>query len=127
MHRSTFLTGMLTTSIFLGPHGRARSSEGLKAWLEQISKGGLIEFQGYVSAPVAMLVSYKLAILRISDGGRASTSQSGRVQIKIPNERTRLSLTAMNVGANDRYEVELTAWGPDGEEVRDRLEQLQRI
>jgi hypothetical protein len=127
MRRSTFLTGLLTAPILFGPHGHARGSEGLKAWLEPVSTGGLVEFQGYVSAPVAMLVSYSLTILRISDGGRASTSQSGSVQITTPGEPTRLGLTAMNVGESDQYEAELTAWGPGGEEVRVKLEQLPRI
>ena len=91
------------------------------------SKDGMVEFQGYVSAPIAMLVSYRLTILRIGDGGTSSTAQSGHVQISIPNERTRLSLTAMNVGSRDHYEAELTVWGPSGEVVRVKLEQLPRI
>ena len=127
MRRSTFLTGLLTVPMFLAPHGRALGSDGLKAWLEPISKGGMVEFQGYVSAPLAMLVSYKLTILRIGDSGTASTAQSGRVQITIPNEPTRLGLTATNVGARDHYEAELTTWGPSGEVVRVKLEQLPRI
>jgi hypothetical protein len=127
MRRSTFLTGLLTVPMFLAPHGRALGSDGLKAWLETTSKDGMLEFQGYVSAPMAMLVSYKLTIKRIGDGGTSSTAQSGRVQITIPNERTRLSLSAMNVGSRDHYEAELTAWGPSGEVVRVKLEQLPRI
>jgi hypothetical protein len=127
MRRSTFLTGLLTVPMFLAPHGRALGSDGLKAWLETTSKDGMVEFQGYVSAPMAMLVSYKLTIVRIGDGGTSSTAQSGRVQITIPNERTRLSLSAMNVGSRDHYEAELTAWGPSGEAVRVKLEQLPRI
>ena len=74
MRRSTFLTGLLTAPIFLAPHGRARGSDGLKAWLETTSKGGMLKFQGYVSAPKAMLVSYKLTIKRIGDGGTSSSA-----------------------------------------------------
>lgn len=127
MRRSTFLAGLLTAPMFLGPLGRALGSDGLKAWLETTSKDRMVEFQGYVSAPKAMLVSYRLTIMRIGDGGTSSTAQSGRVQITIPNERTRLSLTAMNVGSRDHYVAELTVRGPSGEVVRVKLEQLPRI
>lgn len=99
----------------------AAGSEGLKAWLEPVPRGNLVEFQGYVTAPEPMLVRYRLRIIRISAGGRAATSQGGQVQILRPDEPTPLSLTAINVGRGDSYEAELIATGPGGEEVRVQL------
>ena len=108
---------ILIAALLIGMPHNAGGASGLKAWLEPTPRGDIIEFQGYVTAPAPMLVSYRLKIVRISRGGRAATSQGGQVEITNPDEPTRLSLTAINVGADDFYEAELTAIGPDGETV----------
>ncbi len=89
----------------------------LKAWLEPTPRGAILELQGYVAAARPMTVSYRLTIARIGEGGRATTSQGGKVRIDLANEPTALSVTAINVGAGDSFEAELTVMGPDGETV----------
>ena len=65
-------------------------------------------------------------IVRISRSGQATSSQGGQVKITIPNEPTRLSLTAINVGRDDSYEVELTVTGPEGQTVQAELRRRPR-
>lgn len=115
---SALRVGLLASAMMLGAAANAVDSSGLKAWLEPIPHGNVVEFQGYVSASEPMLVTYRLKIVRISQGGRATTSQGGQVEITTPNEPTRLSLTAINVGQDDSYEAELTVVGPEGQAVQ---------
>ncbi len=118
---SALRVGLLASAMMLGAAANAIDPSGLKAWLEPIPRGDVVEFQGYVSAPEPMLVTYRLMIVRISQGGRATTSQGGQVMITTPNEPTRLSLTAINVGQDDSYEAELTVIGPEGQTVQAKL------
>jgi len=121
MIMSALRISLLASAMALGAVANATDPSGLKAWLEPIPRGDVVEFQGYVSAPEPMLVTYRLVIERISQGGRAKTSQGGRVKITTPNEPTRLSLTAINVRQYDSYEAELTVTGPLGQTVQAEL------
>jgi hypothetical protein len=112
---------LLVAAMMLGAPVSAESAGGLKVWLDRVPQGEVLEFEGYVTAPAPMLVRYRLTILRISRGGRARTSQGGQVEISAPNQPTPLSFTAINVGSEDFYEVELVATGENGEEVRVEL------
>lgn len=118
---SALRIGLLASAVTLAAAANATDPSGLKAWLEPIPRGDVVEFQGYVSASEPMLVKYRLMIVRISQGGRAATSQGGQVEITNPNEPTPLSLTAINVGQEDSYEAELTVIGPEGETVQAEL------
>lgn len=118
---SAISANLLIAAMLAGTPDPAEGADGLKAWLERVPAGDIVEFQGFVSAPEPMLVRYRLSILRISSGGRARTAQGGQVEIREPNQPTSLSVTAINVGKNDSYEVELVAIGDNGEEVRFEL------
>lgn len=121
MIMSALRVSLVASALALAAAANAIEPSGLKAWLEPVPRGEIVEFQGYVSAPEPMLVTYRLIIVRISQGGRATTSQGGQVKIHTPNEPTRLSLTAINVGRDDSYEAELTVIGPDGQTVEAEL------
>lgn len=121
MIMSALRVSLVASALALAAAANAIEPSGLKAWLEPVPRGEIVEFQGYVSAPEPMLVTYRLVIVRISQGGRATTSQGGQVKIHTPNEPTRLSLTAINVGRDDSYEAELTVIGPDGQTVEAEL------
>ncbi len=108
----------LIAAMLIGAPVKAQGDDGLKAWFERVVQGEMVSFEGYVSAPDPMLVNYRLTILRIGSGGQSKTSQGGRVEISAANEPTRLSTTAINLGPDDFYEVELVATGTNGEEVR---------
>ena len=119
-----FPAQILLAAMLIGAPATAQGADGLRAWLERVPHGEMVEFEGFVAAPEPMLVRYRLSILRISRGGQARTAQGGQVLITAANEPTRLSLTAINMGSDDFYEVELVVRGANGEEVRVELSRL---
>lgn len=126
MLAAAFAARFIVTTMMLGAPSSATGAEGLKAWLERVPRGEMVEFKGYVSAPAPMVVNYRLSVLRMSRSGQSRTAQRGQVEIREPNQPTQLSLTAINVGSSDFYEVELVAIGTNGDEVRVELTRRPR-
>lgn len=116
---------LLAAAMIAAAPQAGEAGDGLKAWIEPVTDGNSVRFQGFVAAPQPMVVTYRLSIERISHGGRATTSQGGRVEITAPNEPTGLSTTSVNYGPGDSYEVTLIAEGPGGETVRAELSQAR--
>ncbi len=115
------LKSFAAAAFVAGQTGAAMGADALRVWVEPTPEDGLIVFHSFASAGEPMQLTYKMTITRIGSGGTSTTSQGGHATIEESGATATLSRSGVNIGSQDTYIVDLTAWGSNGETAHIKL------